>query len=44
MRGMFTCGVIDVFLENGIEFDSAAGISAGAVLRWKHNAVAGVWL
>ena len=31
MRGMFTCGVTDVFLENGIEFDGAAGISAGAV-------------
>ncbi len=30
MRGMFTCGVIDVFLENGITFDGAAGISAGA--------------
>jgi len=32
MRGLFTCGVIDVFLENGITFDGAAGISAGAVL------------
>ncbi len=31
MRGMFTCGVIDVLLENGITFDGAAGISAGAV-------------
>ena len=31
MRGMFTCGVTDVFLENGITFDAAAGISAGAV-------------
>ena len=31
MRGMFTCGVIDVFLENDIPFDGAAGISAGAV-------------
>ena len=30
MRGMFTCGVIDVFMENGISFDGAAGISAGA--------------
>ncbi len=30
MRGMFTCGVIDVFLEEGIAFDGAAGISAGA--------------
>ena len=31
MRGMFTCGVTDVFMENGVEFDGAAGISAGAV-------------
>ena len=31
MRGMFTCGVIDVLLENNITFNGAAGISAGAV-------------
>lgn len=31
MRGMFTCGVIDIFMENGIEFDGIAGISAGAL-------------
>ena len=31
MRGMFTCGVIDVFMENRIGFNGAAGISAGAV-------------
>ena len=31
MRGLFTCGVIDVFMENDIRFDAAAGISAGAV-------------
>ncbi len=31
MRGLFTCGVIDVFMEEHIEFDAAAGISAGAV-------------
>lgn len=31
MRGMFTCGVIDVLMKNGIEFDGASGISAGAV-------------
>ena len=30
MRGMFTCGVIDVLMENHINFDGAAGISAGA--------------
>lgn len=26
---MFTCGVIDVFMENGIDFDMAVGVSAG---------------
>ena len=30
MRGMFSCGVIDVLLEESIRFDAAAGISAGA--------------
>ena len=30
MRGMFTAGVIDVFMENDIVFDGAVGISAGA--------------
>lgn len=31
MRGMFSCGIIDVFIENGITFDGAVGVSAGAV-------------
>ena len=31
MRGLFSCGILDVFMENGITFDGAAGISAGAV-------------
>ena len=31
MRGLFTCGIIDVLMEEGITFDGAAGISAGAV-------------
>lgn len=30
MRGMFTAGVVDAFLENGIDFDGIAGVSAGA--------------
>lgn len=30
MRGMFTCGVLDVLMENGISFDGAIGVSAGA--------------
>lgn len=30
MRGMFTAGVLDVLMENNIEFDSVVGVSAGA--------------
>lgn len=30
MRGMFTAGVTDVLMEQGIEFDGAVGVSAGA--------------
>ena len=30
MRGMFTTGVLDVFMENGITFDGMIGVSAGA--------------
>lgn len=41
MRGMFTCGVLDIFMENGITFDGAAGISAGAVFgcNFKSNQI-----
>lgn len=31
MRGMFTAGVLDVFMDNGISVDSVAGVSAGAL-------------
>ena len=31
MRGMFTSGVLDVLMDNGLSFDGIAGISAGAV-------------
>ena len=30
MRGLFTCGVCDVMMENGVEFHGAVGVSAGA--------------
>lgn len=30
MRGMFTAGVIDVMMENDIDFDGLIGVSAGA--------------
>ncbi len=29
MRGMFTAGVTDVFMENGIKFDGAVVVAAG---------------
>ena len=31
MRGMFTAGILDVFMENGIDFPAVVGVSAGAV-------------
>ncbi|MDD6036662.1 MAG: patatin family protein [Lachnospiraceae bacterium] len=31
MRGLFTAGVIDVMMENGITYDGAIGVSAGAI-------------
>lgn len=30
MRGVFTCGVLDCFMDNGIRFPYAIGVSAGA--------------
>ena len=30
MRGLFTAGVTDVLMENGVDFDGAVGVSAGA--------------
>ncbi|MBO7681616.1 MAG: patatin family protein [Clostridia bacterium] len=30
MRGLFSAGVMDVFLENDVQFDGAIGVSAGA--------------
>lgn len=31
MRGMYTAGVLDIFLEKGIKFDGIVGVSAGAL-------------
>ena len=31
MRGMFTVGITDVLMENGMTFDGLIGVSAGAV-------------
>ncbi len=30
MRGLFTAGVLDVFMERGVKFDGIVGVSAGA--------------
>lgn len=31
MRGMYTAGVLDVFMENNLKFDAIIGVSAGAL-------------
>ena len=31
MRGVFTCGVLDYFMDHDIRFPYAIGVSAGAV-------------
>ena len=33
MRGMFTAGVMDVLMENGVDFDGVIGVSAGVWLQ-----------
>lgn len=41
MRGMFTSGITDVLMENGITFDGAIGVSAGAAFgcNYKSNQI-----
>ena len=39
MRGMFTAGVLDVMMENGIRFDGAIGVSAGAVFGCNYKSM-----
>ncbi|MCR5609470.1 MAG: patatin family protein [Lachnospiraceae bacterium] len=31
MRGLYTCGVLDVFMQRKLEFDAIMGVSAGAL-------------
>lgn len=31
MRGVYTAGIIDYFLEKGLEFSSVYGVSAGSI-------------
>lgn len=33
MRGIYTAGVLDVFMEQGLHFDGVIGVSAGALSR-----------
>ncbi|MEI3340307.1 MAG: patatin-like phospholipase family protein [Eubacterium sp.] len=38
MRGIYTAGVLDVFMDHGIVFDGVIGVSAGAIhgsLMWQ---------
>ena len=35
IRGIFSAGVMDVLMEEGIEFDGAIGVSAGAAFGIK---------
>ena len=30
MRGLFTSGILDVMMEQGVQVDGAVGVSAGA--------------
>lgn len=41
MRGMFTAGILDVLMENDIQFDGAVGVSAGAIFgcNYKSNQI-----
>ena len=41
MRGMFTAGILDVMMENGIIFDGLIGVSAGAAFgcNYKSNQI-----
>lgn len=37
MRGLFSAGVVDVLIENGIQFDGLIGVSAGACFGCNYN-------
>ena len=34
MRGLFSTGIVDVLLEEGITVDGMVGVSAGAYRTW----------
>jgi len=37
MRGIYTAGVLDVFMEQGVSFDGVIGVSAGALHEGSHG-------
>ena len=37
MRGMYTAGVLDCFMDHGICFDAVIGVSAGALFIISEN-------
>ena len=39
MRGLYTAGVLDIFMEKGIHIDGIMGVSAGALfgINYKSN-------
>ena len=41
MRGLFSAGVMDVMMENGIRFDGIIGVSAGAAFGVNYKS--GMW-
>lgn len=38
MRSMFTAGVVDVFMDHGLFFDTTVGVSAGALVGYNYIA------
>ena len=37
MRGMYTVGVLDIFMENNIKIDGILGVSAGALFGMNYK-------
>lgn len=37
MRGLYTAGVLDVFMENNIKIDGIVGVSAGALFGMNYK-------
>ena len=37
MRGMYTAGVLDIFMENNIKIDGIVGVSAGALFGMNYK-------